>query len=448
LEPAANQWSNKENVMTAYTYTAVDSKGTQTTGTLEAADQSEALRRIKEMGFFPVKLTPASTPALSPAARAQRHAMRLGLKSNPARRPRTGLFVRRIATKRLAVFTRQMATLTEAGLPLLRGLRLVQEQEEHPALKLVIGDLGNAIKGGATFSEALAQHPAVFDPLYINMIKAGEIGGMLETALRRLADFMESAGRIKGKVKAALVYPAAVVTVAAAIVTVMAIFIIPRFKEVFQSLGGGRPLPAFTRFVFGAADVLRGHLPVVLAAAAAAWALLFIASRTARGRDLIDRLKLRAPVFGPVFRKLAISRFARTLGTLLANGVPVLQALNIVRATTGNVVVGRVVGAVRDNVSEGEGMARTLRQSGIFPAMVAGMVEVGEQTGALPEMLGKVADGHDTEVDDAISAMLSLFEPVTIVVLAVIVGSIVIAMFLPLLDFMNPGGEGGSPGSL
>jgi type IV pilus assembly protein PilC len=421
--------------MTTYSYTAVNSRGTETKGSLDAADQNQALQRLKQMGFFPVNV--AAKP-LDPAARAQRHALRLGLRSSTARGA-AAPFRGRIKTRRLAVFTRQLATLVGAGLSLPRSLRLLEEQETHPPLSRLIADLRFAIEGGDTLSEALSQYPRVFDPLYVNMIKAGELGGVLETSLERLADFMEKAGRIKGKVKAAMVYPAAVATVAAGVVSLMTLFIIPKFKEVFLSLGEGRPLPWLTRFVFGIADGFRNHFPIVFGALLLSCLLFLISIRTRAGRELLDRFKLRAPAVGPVFRKLAISRFARTLGTLLASGVPVLQALTIVRDATGNVIVGRVVRKVRDDVEQGEPIARPLRQSGIFPAMVAGMADVGEQTGALPEMLAKVADAYDTEVDDAIAAMLSLFEPVTIVVLAVLVGGIVIAMFLPLVGILDQG---------
>jgi type IV pilus assembly protein PilC len=428
--------STKEQQMTTYAYTAVDSQGRETKGSLHAADQNQALQRLKQMGFFPVKLTAAEP--LSPAARAQRHAFRLGLKSASARGA-AAPFRGRIKSRRLAVFTRQLATLLGAGLPLPRSLRLLEEQETHPPLLRLIAEIHFAIEGGATFSEALSQYPRVFDPLYINMIKAGELGGMLDTSLQRLADFTEKAGRIKGKVKAAMVYPAAVGMVAAAVVTLMTLFIIPKFKEVFLSLGEGRPLPWFTRFVFGIADEIRIHCPIMFGALMLSCLLFLIAIRTRAGRELLDRIKLKAPAVGPVFRKLAITRFARTLGALLGSGVPILQALNIVREATGNVIVGRVVRQVHESVKQGESIAPPLRQSGVFPAMVAGMVDVGEQTGALPEMLNKVADGYDAEVDDAIAAMLSLFEPVTIVILAVLVGSVVIAMFLPLVGILDQG---------
>ncbi len=422
--------------MTTYAYTAVDSQGRETTGKIEVPDQNAALQRLKEMGFFPTKLSAIQAP-LPPAARAQRHLQPLGLKSKTAITT-ADRFRGRIKSRHLAIFTRQLATLVDAGLPLPRSLRLLQEQQEYPPLKSLIPALVVLIEGGATFSEALAQYPRVFNSLFVNMVKAGEIGGMLETTLGRLADFMEKSGRIRGKVKAALVYPAAVMTAAAGLVTLMLLFVIPKFKEVFLSLGEGRPLPSFTLWVFGTADALKNHFLLVALAVAAPCFLFSLAIRTRLGRELFDHSKLRAPVVGPVFRKLAVSRFARTLGTLLANGVPVLQALQIVREAAGNVVVGRVVAQVRENVKQGETIAGPLRQSGIFPAMVAGMVDVGEQTGALPEMLCRIADGYDEEVDNAVAGMVSLLEPIVIVLLAVVVGAIVLATFLPLMHIMDP----------
>jgi type IV pilus assembly protein PilC len=433
---AAKAVTSKGAIMTTFAYSAVDSQGKETKGTIQTANQAEALQRLKEMGFFPTKVA-AMVPPLSPGARLQRHAARLGLKSNPDTAPAPRSFRGRIKTKRLALFTRQLATLLEAGMPLLRSLRLLQEQETHPPLQRVITELGLAIEGGNTFSEALSQYPKVFNHLYVSMIKAGELGGMLETTLQRLADFMEKAEKIKRKVKAAMFYPAAVVVVATAVMTLMTLFIIPKFKEVFLSLGEGLPLPAFTRFVFGISDAIKNHFLIGFAAAAILTIFFLLSLRTHSGRRAFDYFKLKAPVFGPVFRKLAISRFTRTFGTLVSSGVPILQALTIVKEATGNVIMGGLVGRVHENVKQGESIVGPLRGSGIFPAMVAGMVDVGEQTGALPEMLNKIADNYDDEVDNSVAAMLSLLEPIMIVFLAVVVGSIVIAMFLPILQIIN-----------
>ena len=349
----------------------------------------------------------------------------------------------RITGAQLAVFTRQLATLIEAGLPLLRGLRLLQEQEENRRLNRVIGELCSAIENGASLAEAVAAHPKVFNGLYASMVSAGEISGALEATLKRLAEFMEKGQKIKGKVKAALFYPCAVLIVAIAILSLLMVFVLPRFKAVFVDLGNGQPLPAFTRFVFGISDAIAHHFLFAIGSLGAIGLLLFFALRTSGGRWAFAHCKLSLPVLGPLFRKLAISRFTRTLGTLVANGVPILQALTIVKETARNAVIANVISMVHENVKQGEPIAPTLKTSRIFPAMVAGMVDVGEQTGALPDMLMKVADVYDDEVDNAASALTSLLEPVMIVFLAVIVGSIVIAMFLPLIYLVG----GGAPAS-
>lgn len=428
--------------MTTFSYCALDAKGKETRGTLHVANQTEALQRIKEMGFFPVKITEASRQPLSPAARVRRHAGRLALTSHGTR-VSAGVFRGQVKSKQLALFTRQLATLLEAGMPLLRSLRLLHEQEPARYFKAVIADLAVSIEGGSSFSEALAQYPKIFDRLYLNMIKAGEIGGVLENSLKRLADFMEKAASIKGKVKAAMFYPAAVLTVASGVMALMLLFVVPRFKEVFAGLTGGRPLPEFTRFVLGISDFALKHFLSAAVVVAVLYVVFLFAIRTPGGRKLFDRFKLRMPVLGPVFRKVAIARFTRTLGTLITSGVPILQALTIIKEATGNVIVGGLVGRVYDNVAQGESIVGPLRESRIFPAMVVGMIDVGEQTGALPEMLNKIADNYDEEVDNSVTAMTSLLEPVMIVFLAVVVGSIVIAMFLPIINF-DPGTSSGS----
>jgi type IV pilus assembly protein PilC len=327
----------------------------------------------------------------------------------------------------------------DAGLPLLRGLKILQQQESNTTLKRILGEVSDTIESGSQFSEALAAHPKVFNKLYLNMVRAGELGGALEVSLVRLAEFMEKAEKIRGKVKAAMFYPVAVLFVASGVMALMMLFVIPKFKEVFSGLTNGAPLPAFTTLVLNISDAVRHNAAVVAVALAALIAIFFLGLHTKLGRLAFDQFKLKMPGLGPVFRKSAISRFARTLGTLLSSGVPVLQALHIVRETAGNAVVAHVVTTVHDAVKEGENMTTTLRASSVFPPMIVGMVDIGEQTGALPDMLMKVADGCDDEVDNSISAMMSLLEPIMIVFLAVVVGSIVIAMFLPIITIINGG---------
>ena len=349
----------------------------------------------------------------------------------------------RVKSKVLTTFTRQLATLVQAGLPLLRGLRVLQKQENNTNLKAILGELAVSIEGGSTFSEALAQHPKVFNRLFVNMVKAGEIGGVLEVVLKRLSEFMEKAQKIKGKVVAAMFYPCAVIVVATAIMGVLMVVVIPKFKEIFAgTLGNGQDLPKFTSFVLGVSDTIKDHFVPHHGRPLWRSSLSSTSSSACKfGRKLWDKFKLIVPVLGPVVSKVAISRFTRTLGTLVSSGVPILQALTIVKETSGNVIIGNAVGAVHESVKEGETITAPLEASGVFPPMVISMVDVGEQTGALPEMLMKIADNYDEEVDNAVAAMTSLLEPIMIVFLAVIVGSIVIAMFLPLIDLMETVGN-------
>src|SRR5439155_15538435 len=328
-------------------------------------------------------------------------------------------------------------------LPLVRGLRVLEKQERHPTLKNIIGELALSIEGGSTFSEGLAQHPKVFNRLFVNMVKAGELGGVLEVVLARLSEFMEKAQKIKGKVIAAMFYPVAVMIVATGILIVLMVKVVPAFKQVFEGMLEGSQLPAFTRLVLGISEMVKDHIVYTSAGVAVFVVLFMLFKRTKFGRHAWDKFKLKMPVIGPVVSKVAISRFTRTLGTLVSSGVPILPALTIVKETAGNVIVGNAVGAVHESVKEGETITAPLEASGVFPPMVISMVDVGEQTGALPEMLLKIADNYDEEVDNAVAAMTSLLEPIMIVFLAVIVGSIVIAMFLPLIELMNRVGDTG-----
>jgi type IV pilus assembly protein PilC len=414
--------------MANYSYIAVDPRGSEIRGILDVATQSEAVRRVREMGLFPTKIRIASdrvvrrTPVNRPFGKVA------GKTSATAPTTR-----RKVKAAKLVVFTRQVATMVGAGMSLLRSLRLLEEQEENRTLRSVIRELGLSIENGSSFSEALALYPKIFNPLYVNLVKAGESAGALELVLCRLAEFMEKAQRIKGKLKAALIYPGVVLVVAGAVTGLLMTYIVPRFREVFEGLLEGAALPAFTRFVFGVSAMFVHQLPLVLLAGASA-ACLFLASiRTTSGRRWFDRVKLAVPVLGPLFRKAAISRFARTLGTLAGSGVPILQALTIVEGTAGNLIIGQVIARVREQVKQGDPIAPNLKASGVFPPMVAGLVDVGEQTGALPELLIKIADSYEEEFDNAASGLTSLLEPILILILAVIVGSIVVAMFLPLI---------------
>ena len=428
--------------MPKYNYVAMDSRGRETKGTLEVANQNEAIGKLKEMGFFPTKVVEVDKNKEKAVAKGKPGA-KAGKKGINLKIP--GLSGK-VKSKVLTAFTRQLATLVDAGLPLLRGLRVLEKQERNATLKGVIGQLAVSIEGGSTFSEGLAQHPKIFNRLYVNMVKAGELGGVLEVVLQRLAEFMEKAQKIKGKVIAAMFYPVAVMTVAVVILAVLMVWVVPKFKDIFKDMLPGEQLPGFTRFVLGISDMVANHFILTFIALVAAFIGLQTFIRTRVGRRLFDKFKLNMPVIGPVLTKVAIARFSRTLGTLVSSGVPILQALTIVKETSGNVIVGNAVAAVHESVKEGETITAPLEASNVFPPMVISMVDVGEQTGALPEMLMKIADTYDDEVDNAVSAMTSLLEPIMIVFLAVVVGSIVIALFLPLIKLMEGIGEPGSEG--
>ena len=436
--------------MPKYSYVALDARGNETKGSIEAGSQNEAIGRVKEMQLFPTKITEAdkenaaakgkskAKPAAKPAAKGKGKG---GININLA----IPGFGGKVKPKVLTTFTRQLATLVDAGLPLLRGLRVLEKQERNPVLKKILGELATSIEGGSTFSEALAQHPKTFNKLFVNMVKAGELGGVLEVVLKRLAEFSEKAQKIKAKVKAALFYPTAVMIVAVGIMVLLLTFVVPKFKEVFS--GMGVKMPGFTLFVLALSDVIKNNILATLGAIAVVVIIFLLFIKTKFGRRLWDKCQLIMPAFGPVISKVAISRFTRTLGTLISSGVPILQALTIVKETAGNVIIANAVIKIHESVKEGETITAPMEGSGVFPPMVVSMVDVGEQTGALPEMLLRIADDYDEQVDNAVAAMTSLLEPIMIVFLAVIVGSIVIAMFLPLIAMIsNLSGEGDSGG--
>jgi len=433
--------------MPKYSYVAMDNQGQETKGTLEVGSQNEAIGRVKEMGLFPTKVVEVKERE---RAKPDKKA---GGKPKAAKKSRSGnINIKipglsgKVKSKVLTTFTRQLATLVDAGLPLLRGLRVLEKQERNPTLKSIIGELALGIEGGSTFSEALAQHPKVFNRLFVNMVKAGELGGVLEVVLNRLSEFMEKAQKIKGKVIAAMFYPVAVMVVATAILLILMVKVVPSFEAVFAGMLEGSQLPAFTRLVLGISRQIKDNILVTVGVVVAVFIVFNLIVRTKLGRLVWDKVKLKMPAVGPVISKVAIARFTRTLGTLVSSGVPILQALTIVKETAGNVIISNAVNAVHESVKEGETITAPLEACGVFPPMVISMVDVGEQTGALPEMLLKIADNYDEEVDNAVAAMTSLLEPIMIVFLAVVVGSIVIAMFLPLIELMNRVGDAGGGG--
>ena len=422
--------------MPRFNYVALDARGQEASGFLDAASSSAAITQLRRSGYFPTSvIAEAISSADGRAAGRQDTAVRLTKK-----RAKKGIVLlqrKKVKSKVLMIFTRQLATLIDSGLPLLRSLNVLANQERDKVLKKTINALADSVQSGSTFSDALALHPRIFNNLYINMVKAGEVGGVLELVLNRLSEFQEKAAKIKNKVLSAMVYPIIVMTMAIGILCFLLVFIVPRFEVIFHDLLGDKPLPPVTQFVLGVSGFMKNHGLVLLAAVVAGVMLYNLIGRTRSGRLAIDTFKLRMPLFGNLNRKTAISRFARTLGTLVTSGVPILQALNITRETAGNTAVARAIARVHDSVKEGDSIVQPLEASKVFPPMVVSMVDVGEETGKLPEMLLKIAEVYDDEVDNAVAALTSMLEPIMIVFLAVIVGTIVLALFTPLISIIT-----------
>jgi type IV pilus assembly protein PilC len=422
--------------MPRYAYVALDSRGQESTGLVDASSTNEAVGQLRQAGYFPTNVREEGIA--DTGAKTTQRAAKIPRAERAPRGKSIVLFQRKtVKPKTLMVFTRQLATLIGAGLPLLRGLDVLAKQERDSVLKNTIKKLGDSVQEGSTFSEGLAQHPRLFNDLYVNMVRAGEIGGLLDVVLARLAEFQEKAQKVKNKVVAAMVYPIIVLFLAVAIMTFLLIFIVPKFETIFHDMLGDKPLPAITLFVIGVSDFMQHQWALLLSAMIVTVAGYKFGARTRAGRALLDRVKLRAPLFGDLIRKTSISRFSRTLGTLVTSGVPILQALEITRETAGNTVIARAILHVHDSVKEGESMTQPLEASGAFPPMVISMIDVGEETGQLPEMLLKIAEVYDDEVDNSVSALTSLLEPIMIVLLALIVGTIVIALFMPLISIIS-----------
>ena len=421
--------------MPKFNYVAMDAKGKEVTGTLESENQTTAYSRLREMGYFTTSIVEAGKDGGQPAVTAP--AARAGTRKVAGKKMKLSLGGGKVKSKVLTAFTRQLATLIDAGLPLLRGLEVLRKGEKNPALQRAISTISDSVQSGSTFSEAMAQHPKIFNRLFVNMVRAGEAGGVLDVTLSRLADFQEKAQKIKNKVISAMVYPSVVIFVAISIMTFLMIVIVPKFQEIFRDLLQGAPLPALTQFVIGASNLIKDQALIVIGVLAGLIVFIKIWGKTTKGRYVIDKVKLSSPVFGSLLQKVGIARFTRTLGTLIASGVPILQALNIVRETSGNAVIAKAVGQIHDSVKEGERIVQPMQSTKVFPPMVVSMVEVGEETGALPDMLMKIADVYDDEVDNAVAALTSMLEPIMIVFLAVIVGTIVIAMFMPLISVIT-----------
>ena len=383
------------------------------------------------------KLAPRAAAPLPGAPTAKSPTQGVALRAAVTKKPRRRVFGTVLNSKGLTVFTRQLATLVKAGMPILRSLEVLSRQEKRAGFKIVLEEIADTIRSGGNFSEGLAAHPKIFDRLYVNMVRAGEAGGVLSTVLERLSVFNEKSERIKGKVKSAMIYPVIISSVAVTIVSVLMVFVVPKFQEIFTGMLKGQPLPLLTQILLSVSYFMRDHFLLTGGVLIGLYFGFRLFKRTRVGARTIDWLLIPLPVFGDLVLKATIARFTRTFGTLLASGVPMLQAIVITRDTSGNVHVADALNSVHDRVKEGENVAKPLEGTAIFPGMVTSMIEVGEETGALPEMLTRIADSYDEEVDNAVAGITSVIEPIMIVFMAVMVGTIVIALFLPLVSIIQ-----------
>lgn len=429
-------------------------------GVIEAASSEEAIARIKAQQLFPTRVQPAKGKAAKGAGAKGAGAKGAGAKGGGGGGAATATKKKRksggggfggVSAKRLTLFTRQLSTLQDAGLPLLRSLQILEQQQKPGVLKNVLGGVCEEVEGGSALSEAMAKSPRAFNKLYTKMVAAGEVGGVLDVILQRLAEFMEKAERLKSKIKGAMVYPIVVVLIALIILTGIMLLIIPQFKEIFNDFGvelpgltiwlintsswvagtnAGAPFPGFGAVVVAGSVML---VPV------AWWAI----RKLGPGRAATDVLMLWTPVFGGLIRKTTIARFTRTLGTLVGAGVPILEAVTITKETCGNWVYERALAKVHDSIREGESFAQPLRESKTCDAIVVNMIDVGEETGEMDAMLLKIADNYDEEVDVAVASLVSLLEPLMVVLLGGMVGTIVIAMFLPMVAMIEGLNKGG-----
>ncbi|MEA2011656.1 MAG: type II secretion system F family protein [Verrucomicrobiota bacterium] len=424
--------------MGRFVYTAMDGRGKEKKGRIEAQNEQDAQMKLKEQGLFPTSIAEAKGKKGGGKTKAAK-------KSGGAKKGKSmfaggqiNLFKPALKQKDLTLFTRQLSTLLEAGLPLVRGLRTLEKQAgKNPVLKDILGEICASVEGGSTFSESLKAHKKSFTKLYVNMIHAGEASGALDEVLTRLAEFMEKSARLKGKIKAALTYPVAVLCIAGVITSGLMIFIVPKFAKIFNDMLAGEPLPGLTQFVMSISDFMKNQYLILFGGIFAFVVTFKMIKKTKSGSFAFDFILIKTPPFSGLVVKASVATFARTLSTLMNAGVSILEALQIVSNTSGNQVVADAVMVVHDAVKEGEGLAEPLESTKVFPGMVVSMVEVGEETGALPEMLARIADTYEEEVDNAVDGMVALIEPAMIVFLAIIVGGIVIALFLPLIKLVE-----------
>jgi len=414
--------------MPTFQYDAMNAQGQEEKGEIEALSSEEAISKIRNLGFFPTKIREKG------GARRGAKGAPAAKSSKPRRARGTG---GRVKTKQLTQFTRQLSTLQDAGLPILRSLRILQQQQKPGTLKNVAGAVADDVEAGASLSEAMARYPKTFNTLYTNMVAAGEAGGVLDLILNRLSDFMEKSARLKAKIIHAMVYPIAVLSIAFGIVTGIMYFVVPKFEKIF--LDFGIDLPGSTKLLlrmgnfvskqYGWAYILGSPVLIVV--------LFRIIRISEMGRLILDKTGLMIPVLGQILSKTSIARFCRTLGTLISAGVPILDALNITRDTTGNEVYRRAVQGVHDSIRKGESFSEPLRKARVVDIMVVNMIDVGEETGDLDKMLVRIADNYDEEVDRLVASLVSLLEPLLVIMLGVVCGFIVVSLFMPMVAMMS-----------
>ena len=409
--------------MAKFAYTAADKEGHEIEGTIESTSESRARKELASQGFTVTTMSAVVVTETTASAKAKK-------------RPQP-LFGTGVKSENVTIFSRQLATLLKAGLPLLRSLEVIARQEKNPYFKGIIEDIADSVRTGNKFSEGLAQNPKVFDKLYVNMARAGEAGGVLDVVLDRLSTFQEKALKTTNKVKSAMVYPIVIMSVAVIIVAILMVFVIPQFQKIFSEMLNGAAMPGLTQIIINISDFMRDNyiLTILIVVAVIVGFKLFL--KTKIGIRMWDTAALKAPKIGDMVMKSTVARFTRTFGTLLASGVPILEALNITRGTINNSLITDALLRVHDRVRDGEPLAAPLDQQHIFPTMVTSMVEVGEETGQLSEMLIRIADNYDEEVDNSVGAITSVIEPIMIVFLAVVVGTIVIALFLPIIQIIT-----------
>jgi type IV pilus assembly protein PilC len=419
--------------MPTFAYEAMNSSGQEVKDEIEAASNEEAIAKIRGKGYFPTKVR-------EKAAKKKVKKSKAGAAPDSApmvKKRKMPLSIGGVPQKQLVAFTRQLSTLQDAGLPILRSLQILEEQQRPGLMKAIIGGVGDEVEGGGTLSDAMSQYPKAFDKLYVNMINAGEAGGVLDIILSRLADFMEKAAKLKKKVIGAMIYPAVVISIAVGVVSMIMIFVIPKFEQIFKDFH--TELPAITQVLltvsrwfaqqYGWAYVLFSPI---------AFTIIYRLVRISEGgKFATDLIKLKIPILGGILGKTAIARFTRTLGTLISAGVPILDAINITKETCGNEVYSRALLKVHDAIREGESMADPLRATKVCDALVVNMVDVGEETGDLDKMLIKIADNYDNDVDVLVGSLISILEPVMVVILGVIVGFIVVALFAPMIALIQ-----------